>query len=116
MGYTHYWRQPQPFTDTAWTEFVRDVKLVFSTSNVKLANGLGERGTKPSVTKDFVRFNGVEDDSHETCTVSRNAVDFEFCKTAYKPYDPIVVKVLKLARKHNPSINLSSDGGSEVFA
>ena len=115
MGYTHYWRQPQPFTDTAWESFTNEVRNVFASTKVPLANGLGARDTDPNIAKNFVRFNGVEDDGHETCTVNRCAVDFDFCKTAHKPYDSVVVQVLKLARKHNPSIELSSDGGPNVF-
>jgi hypothetical protein len=43
------------------------------------------------------------------------APEFEFCKTARKPYDSVVVEFYKLIRKHAPSTILNSDGGDEVF-
>jgi len=40
--------------------------------------------------------------------------EFNCCKTAHKPYDKIVVKLLKLVKKIAPyAITLSSDG--DVF-
>ena len=60
-------------------------------------------------------FNGIGDDSHETAVVYKGASEFEFCKTARKPYDSVVVEFYKLIRKHAPSTILSSDGGDEVF-
>ena len=60
-------------------------------------------------------FNGVGIDSHETAVVYKQASSFEFCKTARKPYDSVVVEFYKLIRKHAPSTILSSDGGDEVF-
>ena len=115
MGYTHYFKSKESFTDAAWNSFVNDAKQLFANTKIPIGNGHGEPGTDPIITENTIIFNGIEDDSHESCCVSRYAVDFEFCKTAYKPYDSVVVEFWKLARKHNPSIELSSDGGREVF-
>ena len=84
-------------------------------SNVPLSNGNGDIGRKPVFTKHDIMFNGVGDDSHETAVVYKQASSFEFCKTARKPYDSVVVEFYKLIRKHAPSTILSSDGGDEVF-
>ncbi len=84
--------------------------LLFAQTTVPLANGLGEKGTKPVIESDKIMFNGVEDDSHETCCIVKGVTDFDFCKTSHKPYDAVVVEVLKTARIHNLSIELSSDG------
>ena len=42
-----------------------------------------------------------------------NNVGFEFCKTAYKPYDLIVTAVLSLAKYYfKDDIDIGSDGGN----
>jgi hypothetical protein len=110
MGYTQYWKIRKSFTDAAWTSFTNDVKSLFASTKIPLAGAFGTTGTTPEVNHGVVSFNGVEDDSHETCQITKSACDFEFCKTAHKPYDAVVVAVLKLARKYNPSTELSSDG------
>ena len=115
MGYTHYWRMSRPFTDESWKSFVKEVKSIFSKTDVPLANGCGEVETKPVFDHGRMMFNGVEYDSHETCVITKGMTDFSFCKTARKPYDKVVVKVLKAAQKFNPGIALTSDGGPEVF-
>ena len=115
MGYTHYWKVRKPFTDEGWTAFVNECKEIFDKATVPLANGLGEKGTKPVIEADKIMFNGVEDDSHETCCIVKGATDFEFCKTSHKPYDAVVVEVLIAAQIHNLSIELTSDGGPNVF-
>lgn len=74
-------------------------------------NGEGE----PEVTDEYVSFNGVGEDAHETCRINKTASDFSFCKTNHKPYDPMVTGVFSLAQHYNSSIELSSDGGPEVF-
>jgi hypothetical protein len=115
MGFTHYLKQTRAFTDNQWKAFIEDVKDIFKNSEVPLANFAGEEGTQPLITDINVSFNGVGDDAHETCMITKRADKFSFCKTAQKPYDCVVVEVMKAARKHNHSIELSSDGGPEVF-
>ncbi len=115
MGYTHYLKQPKKFTDKQWDTFVKSAKQIFKTTDIPLGNAAGDEKTKPVINVDRISFNGVGDDSHETCTVYREDTDFEFCKTAQKPYDEVVVAIYKAAREANPSIVLNSDGGTEVF-
>ena len=115
MGYTHYYRDKPAFTDSQWAALTEDVKKLLKNSNVPLSNGNGDIGSKPVFTKHDIMFNGVGDDSHETAVVYKQASSFEFCKTARKPYDSVVVEFYKLIRKHAPSTILSSDGGDEVF-
>ena len=115
MGYTHYFESKTKFTTANWNKFKKEAKLVFLKYKNILANGLGEKNTSPIVTAKFISFNGIQDDSHETCFISKTNVGFNFCKTALKPYDVVVVEILKLAQKYNKSIALTSDGGSNVF-
>lgn len=115
MGYTHYWTVKKSFTDKQWKNFVSDVKELFSKTKIPLAGGSGDKNTVPKINNTAVSFNGLENDSHETCHITKSSTEFDFCKTQQKPYDAVVIEVLKLARKHNPSVELSSDGGSKVF-
>lgn len=110
MGYTHYWKSRKAFTDEQWNAFLADAQAVFDRSTVPIVNGLREPGTKPTVELGSLYFNGEGSDGCETCCIYRKSIDFDCCKTRGKPYDAVVVEVLKLARKHNPWIELSSDG------
>ena len=86
------------------------VKEIFDNNPIPIVGPFGEKGTDVIVNDHMVSFNGVEDDSHETCQITKQPTKFEFCKTARKPYDKVVVEVLKAARKACPSMELSSDG------
>lgn len=116
MGYTNYMSKKPAFTDEQWKAFTTDVKKLLKNACVPLAGPAGDEGTKPVFSSSVIMFNGVGDDFHETACVRKSASDFEFCKTAEKPYDPVVVAFYKLVRKYLPSVELSSDGGDEVFA
>ena len=116
MGFTHYLRDKPAFTDKQWKLFCDDVAAVY----VKYGNIIGGPSgelddDRPFIGRREISFNGVGDDSHETCLVPKEASEFEFCKTARKPYDAAVVEVYKLVRKYLPTTKLSSDGGDEVF-
>ena len=104
-----------PFTDAQWVAFCADVRKIFDDHWDEIANPNGVVGTNPYIGRNEISFNGIEDDAHETCVVRRGGVKFEFCKTARKPYDKVVVKVYKLVRKYLPETVLSSDGGEAVF-
>lgn len=136
MGYTHYWEQKRHFTIAEWKVICDDVATILkeaTAQGIALADGLGEPGTSPVITKKDIRFNGVGDDSHETFYIERRirkpdyegrTPGFDFCKTAQKPYDPVVVAVLcylaTITRKDDPktgepifgteAYSVSSDG------
>jgi len=130
MGYTHYWNQRRDFTDDEWKRVQMGVRNILTSAEVDeipLGNGMGE-GT-PVIEADHISFNGLGDDGHETCYLSRKQPPcpewksqadydqrgaFDFCKTARKPYDPVVVSVLNFLVTEFPSvISASSDGADE---
>jgi hypothetical protein len=125
MGYTHYYKIPSRMDEIRFHALVTDVKVILKSAKklgIKLANGHGEEGTTPTTSSNLIIFNGVEDDSHETLYIAReddevkgNELVFNFCKTARKPYDTIVVAVLVALKKHFPESIISSDGGMEEF-
>jgi len=82
--------------------------------------------TPPEVNSEHIRFNGWQDEGHETFMVTREVPDapswspdsdesFDFCKTARKPYDVAVCLVLLSMTRHAPkSFRISSDGDWDV--
>ena len=112
MGYTHYMRQQRDFTPEEWAKLCAAVATITSQCGVPLANGLGEPNTAPEINGNEITLNGVEPDDYEAFMLTRRAVsDYEFCKTARKPYDLPVVAILNLIHLHYPdAIEISSDG------
>jgi len=108
MGYTHYWDHPE-VDEESFKKFADDVRLVLKRSKVKVQYEYDEY-REPEITNDVVRFNGVGDDGHETFVMNRKATEFEFCKTARKPYDEIVTACLLCAVDHLPGFDVRSDG------
>lgn len=108
MGYTHYIQPTRKLTDQEWATLTARAKRILANSTVPLADWDGTG--RPEVSKKRIAFNGVDDDSHESCVILRDEVGFSFCKTARKPYDPIVGAIyLAFQAIHGGSI-LSSDG------
>tara|TARA_S200002703_G_scaffold120632_1_gene106449 strand:+ start:29 stop:412 length:384 start_codon:yes stop_codon:yes gene_type:complete len=108
MGYTHYIQPTRNLTDQEWATLTAQVKQILDGSTVPLA---GWDGTgKPEVSTERISFNGVNDDSHESCVINREETGFSFCKTARKPYDYIVGAVYLAFQEIHGSSILSSDG------
>ena len=121
MGYTHYWYpkeanywHPKETNHDAETfatlaALAKKVITLAQARGIKLA---GPNGTgKPAIRDEFVGLNGVGDESHESFVIQRDGnSDFEFCKTACKPYDVVVVAILVLYKHFFPAIRFTSDG------
>jgi hypothetical protein len=125
MGYTHYWT-PKQTSEKKFKEFSETCK--------KLHDNLPERSEsagdyfndKPIVIKGWdgtgepifdekqVRFNGDESENlnHETFAIDFPDTDWNFCKTARKPYD-LLVSACLLAAKQILGYEISSDGDME---
>lgn len=124
MGYTHYWTQARDFSQDEWKEITAQAKDVLEIHGRVVCYEQDKPNRRPQVDSKMIRFNGKEDDGHETfvltCKMGRvrpgETEAFSFCKTNYKPYDVAVVEVLKVAKKVAPdALRLASDGGPEVF-
>jgi len=112
MGYTHYWNN-EKFTKKQWLEVIERGKKILSCATV-IPLQFDYDDPKPvELSKDCIRFNGVEEDGHETFLVDPFKTDFEFCKTALKPYDTVVVAFLIMLNDVNPEFEWSSDGDDE---
>jgi len=130
MGYTHYWRQHRDFNDTEWRVITRLAKLITADGLGVLAhhpdamNGDEYYGGKEDdifiIDNEQIRFNGIGEDGHETFLITKKKPEenFQFCKTAHKPYDKYVVAVLcaiyhVYLQMEKTVMNISSDGNTK---
>jgi len=110
MGYTHYWSGTPIFTPHASV----DIRKIIRASGVKIAGSLGTG--LPLVDLKGVIFNGQVPDDYETFALGSSdgaAIDFDFCKTAHKPYDIVVCAILLRVIEDSPNFSVSSDGDWE---
>jgi len=141
MGYTHYVRRPVKNAGSAFMfgKLALDAKKICDYAN---ANGIrirnGEGLGEPEFNEGYFSINGdaegFSDDgrdlAHETFYWAGipeqrehrkgESHYFEFCKTAYKPYDAVITAILIRAKYiYGSCVEISSDGGwdsDELFS
>lgn len=106
MGYTHYWIGKRS-TDDNWNKFREACEILhqnlpektdtaggfYKDSKLQIASGSGKG--KPVFDGVMVCFNGSGNElSHEGFRIEKHTGDWNFCKTARKPYDLLVVACL----------------------
>lgn len=110
MGYTHYWRKARAATPGEWDNFTGAVRAILAVPSLSgLVQYESDDASPVQADSNTVRFNGKGDDGHETFVIGPEACDFDFCKTARKPYDLVVCLVLLAAQATLPC-KVSSDG------
>lgn len=118
MGYTHYWTEKKK-PDAIPAQAISIIKEILQDAyKKKIVQFESNNPEPPIVTQEEVRFNGVEENGHETFCYSvkdnfllNTDEHFSFCKTAQKPYDTIVMKVLIVLKwAFGDDFKLSSDG------
>lgn len=123
MGYTNYWRIKCGVKESTYKNALKDIRKIIKENSSILANGMGDSGSYPKI-KGEISFNGIEDQSHETFhlpnTINKfdfrfgETCSFDFCKTAQKNYDKIVVACLCVLKYHlGHLIEISSDGDKD---
>ena len=126
MGYTSYTEHKQYnnafMAKMAFESLRAFAKVLFeeaAAQGIKLGNGHGEEGSTPDILPNGIYFNGVGADSYETCCaelvkmVTLGREDFTFCKTARKPYDPVVLAFYMQGVTLGVFNKWSSDGSNE---
>jgi len=133
MGYTHYATRPVRNAGSAYmyNKLAMDAKAICDhaqANGLPLANGMGEAGTEPEFTEAYFSLNGVSDENgdngHETFHWDgiptlpdyrkKESEYFDFCKTAYKPYDAVVTAILIRAKViYGSCVSINSDGSWE---
>jgi hypothetical protein len=112
MGYTHYWT-PKVATKVKWKQFKETCKKLHDSlpektdtaggyhSDDPLEIRSGNGFNKPEFTMKAVYFNGdnVRGLDHETFLLQPDKLEWNFCKTARKPYDLLVAACLIAAHE-----------------
>ena len=114
MGYTHYWRPTRDLTEDEWDNIRQVAKTILKDNHGIILDNEPTDSQNLSITYESILCNGIGDDGHETFYLTRKMRnDFEFCKTAQKPYDKYVVAMLIAVTEITDSITVSSDGDQE---
>ena len=111
MGYTHYWDGSGLRAPLAPEAMAQIRKVTDEAYRLGLIQREYDDPRPPLVTAQVVRFNGVGELGHDTfgfCTT--DTYPFGACKTALKPYDAIVMRVLLILAYYCPGLKISSDG------
>jgi hypothetical protein len=113
MGYTHYFRKETwtPADEKGFKDALPTVRDIVKRHRKLLQLEHNDAGD-PVVDENEIRFNGIEENGHETFLLSNRQERFEFCKTAEKPYDVAACEVLLVMKKYCPNLQVSSDGFS----
>lgn len=114
MGYTHYFDQQKHATPEQWKSIceafnqMRTAALITEPLPIQLED---DHTGQPLVDDNFIRFNGIGRNGHETMVLNRTGRKFQFCKTAQKPYDAAVTATLIIAHHFAPDVwDIASDG------
>lgn len=117
MGYTHYFSKVSTTRDDAlrFEMFARGARTIIeyatTQDKIQIADGMGEKLGEWEISDSLVSFNGYGADSHETFYWGVDASGFNFCKTAYKPYDAVVTACLiHLKDVYGDAVDIGSDG------
>jgi hypothetical protein len=124
MGYTHYFRFSKPKNITAaevelkYQQAMRDCTKVVQYVYNKLGISLSGYSAHSSKYGGLM-FNGARFNAHEDFICREHFSQnehFNFCKTAYKPYDIAVVACLAILKyRLGDSVEISSDGNYKDF-
>ncbi|MBT7930200.1 hypothetical protein HN682_09925 [Candidatus Peregrinibacteria bacterium] len=112
MGYTHYFydNRTRKTQDTKWSTITGQIVDILTDTN--LIDLLDNDKEQFQIDKELIMFNGIGDDGHETFYFPRDRNEnFNFCKTAHKPYD-ICVQISLIVLKYylKSEIDIKSDG------
>ena len=121
MGYTHYWKitqrldSPNELHHISWYDFLEDVEQIisfgYSHFEYAVADPMGERLQDYEISDKYIALNGFGSEAHESFVFTPAVIEFDFCKTAQKPYDNVVTAILILAKEYFPEwLEVTSDG------
>lgn len=118
MGYTNYWTRTRKNIPEDFLEEVKTIIADCTSKGITICNGHGEN--EPIIKEDAVIFNGTQDNDlwHESFYITNSESElgeWQFCKTAEKPYDYAVKKVLEVAEKYGLVEGVSDDGEVEFL-
>jgi len=121
MGFTHYFDRPNKqlrnISMAKRKKIVPIVQKIVSRYAAILTGDCNGETREPvilTLESDAICFNGIGDDSHETFffpwVMDSESNNFDFCKTARKPYDDPVMEILIVLKHFIPGLKVRSDG------
>lgn len=111
MGYTHYFTQSRDASAAEWSAITADFRKLYAGGLLPTIRFGENHAAHPEISDDLVYFNGVRDNGYEPMLLAIDGEDFQFCKTARKPYDLAVVALLIIAHYHAAEVwRITSDG------
>jgi len=114
LGYTHYWDTNEDLTPEEWNEVTEKANTIIQhcqNLGIQLVYEFDEPDSLVMIDDSQIRFNGLEEEGHETFFLTRPQTDFCFCKTARKEYDLAVTMILIAVYNAAPSkVSVLSDG------
>lgn len=109
MGYTHDFNFTKGVGKFS-KEVLEDIKRIAYDYKDIIQYG-GTNDNPPLINEDVICFNGVGENAYETFYLAPDAVEYNFCKTARKPYDlPACEILLVLKHQYGENFSLESDG------
>ncbi len=122
IGYTHYWEIKKTPFFKSFSSALPDIEKVIEQHKDIIQYESGNP-MPPLVTKNLIRFNGIGQDAYETFLfefpvnpktgncASQSGYYFDFCKTAHRPYDIVVCKILLILKAYlGDDLTVNSDG------
>lgn len=113
MGYTHYWQGR--FTEDEWSNLMPIAREIINLRARLLSRSYQCNTEAPTVDEFSIELNGVDEGAHEDFMLHR-VNNHDFCKTARKPYDAVVVALLIAASAVTAAdgdFSWSSDGDDD---
>ena len=114
MGYTRYWTRTDRPINQDVVDGVKEILDDCARKGIAIRGPLGDG--EPIVSLEKIAFNGngegTNDLSHESFVIDEDNT-WNFCKTARKPYDLAVRRVLVLLEDYDIVKDVSSDGPNE---
>jgi hypothetical protein len=116
MGYTHSWNLKSNHKRTGVKKLQTEVQKVLTKFKDILQYEYDVKRPALCELRDggreiFIRFNGIDNDGHETFYFDSQDPDGNFCKTNRKEYDEPVTKVLMLLKGfYGQRLDLRSNG------
>jgi hypothetical protein len=101
VGFTRYW-DFEKLDEEKFKDFSSTCQILIDIINIPLDD--------IQINDRVVRFNGVDEDAHETFYFNLDKSGFNFCKTNVKPYDVVVCGCLYVAKLlFGDSIKINQD-------
>jgi hypothetical protein len=113
MGYTNYYTSVSVSQDV-WDTFVDKAREVIDNAKMDGIELTGcYKGDNPVADSEIICFNGALARQHETFQIERECAEWQFCKTARKPYDAVVKAILIVGQELGVISEWSFDGDKD---